>query len=301
MIRKTTFLITLFAINLTIAQVFYTEDFETDGNGTRYFPEVENIDGQNDFFARVQDADHTANFTDDYLGESGTFYWAGEDHDDPQVGGSGNQELELLINDINISGRTNIFFSALFGGNALSLAYETADYVIVEYRIDNGAWVPGISFLENGNGQLAQDTNADNLGDGFILNGTMEKLEFSISATGSEVDIRIRAASNSSGEEWAIDLIELSEGSTLSNSNVQLNDEVELYRTNRKGVFRVKSSNALIKSIEVFDLSGKLVIEIKLQNTTSEFTINLSKLETSIYVMKINTNHTFFIKKIYKN
>jgi len=107
MTRITVLFICLLLTNFTFSQIFHTEDFETNGNSTRYFPEVENIDGQNIFFARTQNSDHSANFSNDYSGESGSYYWAGEDYDGPQVDGSGNQELELLLNNIDISGRTN--------------------------------------------------------------------------------------------------------------------------------------------------------------------------------------------------
>jgi len=298
----------LFLISNQInAQVFYTEDFETDGNGSRYFPEVEAIDASNDYFSRTDGSTISANSGNDYNGQSGNFYWAGEDHDDSGVAGIGNSELELEIRDISIVGKTDLSFSALFGGKA-DMVYESIDdpnpdYVIVEYRIDNGAWLTGISFQSTSTdtfgGFLSVDTDGDNRGDGFVLNINMESLSFSIPETGSEIDLRVRASSRSSSEEWAIDLIQLSENSTLSTQDFLTETNVDIYETNTSGVFHVSASNDFkLESIEVFDITGKKVNFITIENNSNSNIIDLSILQSSIYILKVNSNRGSISKKI---
>lgn len=298
----------LLIVSISNAQIFYTEDFETDGNGTRYFPEVEVRDASNDYFLRTDGSTISANGGNNYVNQSGTYYWAGEDHDDPGVGGSGNPELELEIRDVNIIGKTNLFFTALFGGHVdVGLPngpgpYENLDYVIVEYRIDNGAWLPGISFLETGNKVLAQDTDGNGVGDGGVLNINMQVYDFPIVGTGNEIDIRIRAASNSSSEEWAIDLIQLSENSTLSNvENELIENDITIYSINNSGFFQINTSNNIkVKTIEVFDVTGKNVNSITMDNDSNNYNIDLSHLKASIYILKIYTDKGVFNKKMIK-
>ncbi len=293
--------------NLINAQVFYTEDFETDGNGTRYFPEVESIDAINDYFSRTDGSTISANAGNDYSGLSGSFYWAGEDHDDSGVGGSGNSELELEIRDVNIVGKTDLSFSALFGGKA-DTVYESIDdanpdYVIVEYRINNGAWLVGISFQSTSTntfgGFLSVDTDGDNRGDGFVLNTNMESLSFSIPETGNEIDIRLRASSRSSSEEWAIDLIQISENSTLSTPNVLNESDVRIYETSVSGILQVETPyNANIQAIEVYDLTGKQISIATTVVNSNNCKINLSKSQPGIYILKIKSNSGSVSKKI---
>jgi len=293
----------LFLISNQInAQVFYTEDFETNGNGIRYFPDIEAIDASNDYFSRTDGSTISANGGLDYSGQSGNFYWAGEDHDDGGVGGSGNSELELEIRDIDITGKINLTFSALFGGhNQSSGIYESGeDYLIIEYRIDNGTWNSGLSFQSDPNKYLAPDTTGNGIGDGPILEMNMKSYEFAISGTGNELDIRLRGASRSSSEEWAIDLIQISENSTLSNvDEVFVENDINVYSINNSGFYQVSTSNDLkLESIEVFDLTGKKVGFITVENNSNSNIIDLSFLQSSIYILKINSNRGSFSKKI---
>mgnify|MGYP000566099791 CR=1 FL=1 len=130
----------------------------------------------------------------------------------------------------------------------------------------------------------------------------MEKLEFPVVGSGNEIDIRLRAANNSSGEEWAIDLIELSEGSTLHISEVKIDDKFKVYETSVTGIFQIKTSNALnIKSIEVYDLLGKLNKSVQIKDQLTDFKIDLSSLKSSIYILRIHTNKGVLNKKIIKN
>ncbi|MEM9889175.1 MAG: hypothetical protein AAF849_25125, partial [Bacteroidota bacterium] len=101
------------------AQLPYIESFET---GSGYTADVDVIDGLGDYFARM-DTDCSGppdpcavNFTAGYTGFDGNFYWAGEDHDDAEVGGAGNGTLCITLDAIDISanttGRLNIAIAA---------------------------------------------------------------------------------------------------------------------------------------------------------------------------------------------
>lgn len=91
-----------------MARIFF-EDFETDGNGTRYATNVaEFSDGSGDFFIRT-DETNVGGFYD-VNGQSGDFYFAAMDLD----GEGGPTDVSLTFNDIDITGVTNLGFSGLF-------------------------------------------------------------------------------------------------------------------------------------------------------------------------------------------
>ena len=64
-----------------------------------------------------------------------------------------------------------------------------------------------------------------------------------------------------------------------------------------QGLLTVNAPNTIIKSIKVFDMLGKLVL---VQNNNSK-TINLSKLQASLYLIKVETDIGLIIKKVVKD
>ncbi|MEO0340947.1 MAG: T9SS type A sorting domain-containing protein [Bacteroidota bacterium] len=220
------------------AQTFWSEDFETDGNGTRYTPEVEALPSAtnascNDHFARNLATDGCSGDLIDislgnYTGLSGSYLWAGEDLDDNGVGGSQNFELFITFDNIpSIAGKSNLMFRGRFGTGASS-AFENfneaptnPDFMIVEYQIDGGGFQEVIAFYaENfgsgfSNTPLALDTDNDRIGDGAALTNALQSFTAPISGTGSTLDLRIRVSANSSTEEMAFDFFELFEAAPL--------------------------------------------------------------------------------------
>ncbi|MCB0762660.1 MAG: hypothetical protein KDC12_14120, partial [Flavobacteriales bacterium] len=70
----------LFLIVTSQAQ-FWSENFETDGEGTRYTTSVSFNDGTSDHFNRTDGSD-ISNVGGAYSAYNGTYFWAGEDLDD---------------------------------------------------------------------------------------------------------------------------------------------------------------------------------------------------------------------------
>ena len=236
------------------------------------------------------------------LGE-GAKFWAGENHDD--ISGApiaGTEEQQIDWTGINISGKTGLHFKGLFAANNTSAAFDTqalgathSDYIIVEYRIDGGAYTPILKFYGNNNissgtnnRSLALDTNSDNIGDGTILTSTFQQFENSILGTGNTLDLRIRSHSNSSNEEWAMDNLRLLD-STLSNDSFVLNKSFVMYpNPNNGNTVNIKSD--FDGDFQVINQLGQIVNTFKINSNTIN-SINLNSLSDGIYFVK-GTNGT---------
>lgn len=164
-----------------------------------------------------------------YSGFEGSKFWAGEDHRLSPI--TYPAEQSITWSGINISGKTNLAIKALFAvgnsGNAWDIPPNSPfrDFVGLEYRIDGGAWKNGICFMaynptistplsiaENPGTGAGQDS----VGEGIVIlsSATFREFSFLIVGTGTTFDLRLRAHSNSTSEEWAIDNIRLYDGLT---------------------------------------------------------------------------------------
>ncbi len=223
----------VFSVFSIQAQVFWGDSFEDAGapsSGTRT-PENNTGSGSpfTAYFARTNNAsiNIVTSLTGGYTSGEGAKFWAGENHD--EITGSiiaGSEEQEITWNTINISGKSNLYFNGLFAANNTTAAFENTafgsghnDYIIVEYNIDGGPYLPLLRFYANNginsgtnNKSLALDTNGDNIGDATILNSTFQNFEKAIPGTGSILTLRIRSFVNGGSEEWAIDNFKLQEG-----------------------------------------------------------------------------------------
>lgn len=202
-------LITMAVSSKSTAQsVFWSEDFST---GTQYSVTLgaEGNDGLSDYFHRTDGT----NIDKVYVMASGYFF-AGQDIDDSGWSGSGSPS-QLTWSGIDISGKTNLQFSGMFG-EALDGTgdIDNDDYLYLEYRIDNGTWDTLIAFRNDGtqyNTNFMEDTDLDGIGDGMLItNDTLNNFTKSIGATGSLLDLRFTAAVTSGDEDFAIDEFELS-------------------------------------------------------------------------------------------
>lgn len=166
-----------------------------------------------------------------YTGFEGSKFWAGEDHRLSPI--SQAPEQSITWSNINISGKTNIVCKALFAsGSAAGNTWDIFpnspfnDFVGVEYRIDGGAWQNGICFMAYNptistplsiNSNPGTGAGQDSVGDGVVLlnSATFSEFTFNVTGTGTVLDLRLRAFSNSTSEEWAIDNIRLFFGTPL--------------------------------------------------------------------------------------
>ena len=199
---------TLFLSNFGFGQTtFFSEDFETDGSGTRYTISSEFNDGSNDHFGRTDGS----NVSGGYSGQNGTYFIAGEDLDDN--GGDGSSEKTILFNVIDITGYYDLKIKVLAAaGSAAGGGWDSSDYLRIEYSTDGTNFSTGLQFsapTSGSNKGINFDTNNDGTGDGDELTNTFAEFEQTISVTGSTLYLRLYAKANSAKEEFAIDNIRL--------------------------------------------------------------------------------------------
>jgi hypothetical protein len=200
--------------------VFFSEDFETDGQGSRYTASTPFNDGSSDHWNRTDGSD-ISNNTAAYSSFSGTFFWAAEDTDDD--GGNGEDDQTLDITGIDITGKTGLQLQALFGaGNedgVKASSYDSTDYIKVQAQIDGGGYneVLWFSYLPPGgdysNEPFGVDRDFDGAADSAedLLGTALQSYSADISGTGSTLDIRIQVHMDIAKEEIAFDDIQLLE------------------------------------------------------------------------------------------
>ncbi|GAA4772752.1 MULTISPECIES: T9SS type A sorting domain-containing protein [Flavobacterium] len=283
---------------------FWNDTFEDTGAPSNGVRTAENNSGfgspLSSYFIRTNNSNISlvSSLSGGYQLGEGAKFWAGENHDD--ISGAplaGTEEQQIDWTGINISGKTGLHFKGLFAANNTSAAFETqalgdthSDYIIVEYRIDGGAYSPLLRFYGNNdigsgtnNRSLALDTNSDNIGDGTILSTNFQQFENSILGTGTTLDLRIRSHSNSSNEEWAMDNLRLLD-STLSNEGFILNKSFVLYpNPNNGSVINIKSD--FDGDFQVINQLGQMVNTFKINSNTIN-SINLNSLSDGIYFIK---------------
>ncbi|MEL6637142.1 MAG: hypothetical protein AAFR05_10365, partial [Bacteroidota bacterium] len=235
------FVLLLLLTGLLPAQTLWQEDFETDGNGSRYTSVTEFNDGGNDHFQRTDGSDIT-NATGPYTGQSGTFYFACEDTDDTDSGGSigdGNDYKKIDFNQINSTGWTNLQFSGLFavGNSNPTNTYDYLDGAVVSYSTDGGStYTQALKFrydndqgdvfnedlvvldvinqnclIQNPNGGFPETTDCDAEVPFPFTNGAgtlsqaFAAFTFNIPDGSTTLDIRIELAFDASNEEFAFD------------------------------------------------------------------------------------------------
>jgi hypothetical protein len=87
----------------------------------------------------------------------------------------------------------------------------------------------------------------------------------------------------------------------LANQQFELNN-IAVYPNPSKGIFNVEMGDITPKSIEVYDLTGKIIYSRKdFQTNSSEIRVDLSAISSGIYFMKIASEDQSVAKRIIKN
>ncbi|PRY26354.1 hypothetical protein CLV78_101449 [Aliiruegeria haliotis] len=181
--------------------IIFREDFETDGNGVRYFTATpEFSDGFFDFFLRTDGAGIGSAY--EVSGQSGASFFAAQDID----GEGGPGSTMIVFSGIDISGYSDLVFSGLFAEDDSSDGNEDWDAdsnVLIEVRIDGGGWVPVLQFAESGgtNSAPGLDTDFDGVADGAALTDVFTAYAAAIGGTGSVLDLRLSIDGLSAGDE----------------------------------------------------------------------------------------------------
>ncbi|MDJ0518425.1 MAG: Calx-beta domain-containing protein [Trichodesmium sp. MO_231.B1] len=189
----------------------FVENFETDGNGTRYTTSIpEFSDGAGDFFTRTNGSNIGSFYQ--VLNPEGSFYFAAQDID----GEGAASEQTLTFSGIDIAGFTNLNFSTLLAedDDGSNQDWDLPDFVLFEYQIDGAGFrnLLAIESVPDGdafNAVPAQDTDFDGDGDGTEVTDTFASFSSAIAGTGSTLDLRITFDLDSRDEDLAIDNIEI--------------------------------------------------------------------------------------------
>jgi hypothetical protein len=158
-----------------------------------------------------------------YTGFQGSSFWAIEDIDKGPtcVNNSVTAHQNITWQGINIAGKLGLSFKGLFAvgtttsfdgfGMVNSGGTSKYDYLIVQYRIDGGAWTDLLRFFPSinnaGNGTLAIETTGDSIaqGEGTSLTTVASEFSANIAGTGVTLELQIKTHSNSAAEEILLD------------------------------------------------------------------------------------------------
>ncbi|WP_146092207.1 T9SS type A sorting domain-containing protein [Polaribacter filamentus] len=100
------------------------------------------------------------------------------------------------------------------------------------------------------------------------------------------------------GEKYGLGLVwidPISE-STLSNNEFELANSILFYPNPTKGVLNIQGDVSKLKSIEVYSILGKRLLEVK-ENLNE---INISNLQSGMYLLRVNTDEASVTYKIVK-
>jgi len=77
-------------------------------------------------------------------------------------------------------------------------------------------------------------------------------------------------------------------------------EKIDIYLNPTKDVLTIESEDFIIKQIDLFDISGRKILSHQINNSSSQYKINISQLPSEIYVMRITTDKCILTKKIVK-
>ena len=126
----------------------------------------------------------------------------------------------------------------------------------------------------------------------FVNNISVGSKNFLTSATGFQV---IDFAFDDYDSGFTVDNIKILNADNLSTSEIVHNNKVHIYPNPTTDLLHIPTIEN-IKSVEVYDTTGKLV----LKDTSGKNRISVSFLNKGLYVIKITTNHSAFTTKFSK-
>ena len=183
------------------------------------------------------------------------------------------------------------------------------DIVYVQYSTDFGAnWnvlgTMGANWYNSDRTPATSGTDCNNC-PGAQWTGTETNLttySYSLNALNAETNIifRIVFHSDANVTRRGVNIDDFVINGTLSNQDFEL-DNVVIYPNPSNGIFTISYGNSKLSSIEVYDLTGKIIVSKKeIQTSNFETSIDLSNTQTGIYFVKIATDNQTTVKRIIK-
>jgi hypothetical protein len=88
---------------------------------------------------------------------------------------------------------------------------------------------------------------------------------------------------------------------TLANQQFEMSN-IAIYPNPSKGIFNVSMGTIMPKTVDVYDLTGKIVYsKSEFKNNPSQFLLDLSSISSGIYFVKIASDNQSITKRIIKN
>ena len=133
-------------------------------------------------------------------------------------------------------------------------------------------------------------------------NTTLTTYSYPLNALNAETNIifRIVFHSDEAENKLGVNIDDFLINGTLSNQNFELQNIV-VYPNPSKGIFNIALGNIQPTSIDVYDLTGKIILSKKdIQISNVEASLNLSNAATGIYFVKITASNQSTVKRIIK-
>lgn len=183
------------------------------------------------------------------------------------------------------------------------------DVVYVEYSTDFGAnWTvlgeQGPTWYNSNRTEATAGNDCYNC-PGAQWTGTDTTLKtytYPLNALNSQTNVifRIVFHSDESANQLGVNIDNFVITGTLSNQNFELQNIV-LYPNPSKGIFNIALGNIQPTAIDVYDLTGKIILSKKdIQISNVEASLNLSNAATGIYFVKITADNQSIVKRIIK-
>ncbi len=133
-------------------------------------------------------------------------------------------------------------------------------------------------------------------------NSTLTTYSYPLNALNSETNIifRIVFHSDEAVSQVGANVDDFVINGTLSSQNFELNNVV-VYPNPSKGIFNISLGNVQPTSIDVYDLTGKIILsKSAIQSANIETSIDLSNAATGVYFVKISAENQSIVKRIIK-
>ena len=201
----------------------FLEEFETDGNGTRYTTSIaESLSGfffgsATQYFTRTDDTFASGTPIIGSFTNTDGFWFGAMDTDG--TGASTHSET-MTFTGIDISNLTDLSFSGSFASFLGSFnTWDPDTQVFFEVSIDGGAYTKIMQFASTedvANRPAAFDADLDGIGEGAALSSAFTDFSAAISGTGTTLDLRVTFENlNELGEEFQMDSLEITGTTTI--------------------------------------------------------------------------------------